>query len=121
MRRIVVVIAALLIVVAPSRGSAASREQRRILSFGPLHLQPKERIVAIEITLTAARFAAINPIPNDWSVCVEGPIGQCTLKATCQHGSSAFSHSRFGFSDHRSHFGSVFFHHLGYSAHEHRF
>jgi hypothetical protein len=91
MRRVFVAVAALLIVVAPGRGSAASKEQRFVLLFGSLHLQPNERIVAIEITLTAARFAAINPIPNDWSVSIEGPIGQCTLKATCQHGGSALS------------------------------
>ncbi len=82
---------ALLVVHAASNAAAAQKEQRRVLSFRTLHLQPGERIVGIDITLTAARFGAISPIPNDWSVCVEGPIGQCTLKATCQHGSSALS------------------------------
>jgi hypothetical protein len=67
-----------------------AREQQRVLSFGLVPLAPKERIVAIEISLTNARFVTVH-IPNDWGVHVEGPIGNGRLTAQCGHGASALN------------------------------
>jgi len=67
-----------------------AREHQRVLSFGSVALGPKERIVAIEIKLTNARFVTVH-IPNDWGVHVEGPIGACKLTASCGHGGSALT------------------------------
>jgi hypothetical protein len=67
-----------------------ARDQQRVLSFTSVALAPKERIVAIEISLTSARFLTVR-IPNDWGLHVEGPLGDCRLSAQCGHGASALS------------------------------
>jgi hypothetical protein len=64
----------------------------RIVSFPVISLADGERVSAVQINMTCGRFQAINKIPNDWSLEIEGPVSErSTLKAVANHGSSWLS------------------------------
>jgi hypothetical protein len=73
--------------------SVQARQQQKMLSFRSVRLDPKERIVAIEIDLTDARFVSVH-IPDDWGIRVEGPIGDCKLSGQSGHGASGLKSIR---------------------------
>lgn len=53
-----------------------------------------ERIDSINVVMHCGRFAAINRIPDDWSVEVVSPVSEKTeLTMTAGHGSTALWHS----------------------------
>jgi hypothetical protein len=62
------------------------------ISFPQLQLASEdgERILAVEIELSCARFRGITNIPNDWSIEAVSPSSEETsLRAEAGHGSAA--------------------------------
>lgn len=60
-----------------------------LLSFPPLALAPGERIEAVEIVATCARFRKVPRIFDDWGLEVSIPESEVsTLTATAGHGTS---------------------------------
>lgn len=53
-----------------------------------------ERVSGVQIDLACGRFRAVNCIPDDWSLEIEGPVSEhSTLKAVANHGVSWLSNS----------------------------
>ena len=66
----------------------------RTVSFPRIPLAEGERISGIQIDMTGGRFRAVNRIPNDWSLEIEGPVSErSTLRAEANHGVSWLSSS----------------------------
>ena len=66
----------------------------RALSLPPIPLAENERIPGLQIDIVCGRFRAVNRIPYDWSLEIEGPVSErSTLKAVANHGSSFLSDS----------------------------
>jgi hypothetical protein len=66
----------------------------RMLSFPTVPLAEGERISGLQIDMACGRFRAVNRIPNDWSLEIEGPVSErSTLKAVANHGASWLSNS----------------------------
>lgn len=66
----------------------------RVLSLPTVPLAEGERISGLQIDMTCGRFRAVNRIPNDWSLEIEGPVSErSTLKAVANHGASWLSDS----------------------------
>ena len=67
----------------------------KTVSFPAIALSEGERIEAVEVVITCARFTGINRIPNDWSAEVVSPVAEVsTFRASAGHGMSALENIR---------------------------
>ena len=59
----------------------------RVVSLPEFPLQEGERIAAVSVTMRCGRFRAVNHIPTDWSLTIEGPVSEVSeLYAIANHG-----------------------------------
>ena len=76
----------------PSHDSAPGRNCKNAwrVSFPQLHLEAGERIVGLQLQITAGRIVAVDSIPADWSVSTDGSsAAQCSISGVAAHGTGA--------------------------------
>lgn len=90
MRAFLVAVLACIVASGPSGALGASTRLRQV-SLRNLPLREGERIAAVQVEVTGARFRNVQ-IPDDWGFDVGPPVGKTSiLKGTAQHGSAMLS------------------------------